>query len=69
MNLKLKKTELVNLSMDDKKLPDDLTPQVAGGITITFTVITRHTTEVYCHSRGPCGDGGDWNSFTCGMTL
>ncbi|MEN3159053.1 hypothetical protein ABC502_11780 [Alkalimonas sp. NCh-2] len=31
MKLDLKKSELVNLSQDNKVLPEALTPQVAGG--------------------------------------
>ena len=69
MKLELEKVELVNLTSNDKVLPRDMTPQVAGGVTATTVVITKYQTQQYCHSRGPCGDGGDWGSFTCGMTL
>lgn len=61
MKLDLKKRELVNLSHDDKKLPEDLTPQVGGG----GTVRTRPNTGLACYTRYNCDNTNRCNSHGC----
>lgn len=62
MKLNLNKSQLVNLSHDDKELPNELTPQVAGGsatcwtITTTVTVLASHPV-IGCGAGGDCGCG------------
>jgi hypothetical protein len=53
IRLELKKSELVNLSREDKVLPNELTPQVAGGWGTVVTV--RVTVPTLLN----CGGGGD----------
>jgi hypothetical protein len=56
MNLKLKRTTLINLSEDPEVLPDELTPQVGGGTTIC--TLTTTVTVLASHPAIGCGNGG-----------
>lgn len=68
MKLKLKKNELVDLTLDDNTLSDDATPNVAGG---------TYYTDQGCHATRTCPAtgspdcltrycGGPTNKFECG---
>lgn len=65
MDLKLKKSRLVNLSQDNQVLPDKLTQQVGGGgwtITTTVTVVASHPV-ITCG-----GGGGSGDTYTVGTS-
>lgn len=58
MKLKLKKSIVKTLSKDDKKLPVDMTPQVAGGDSYT-----QMHTDACMHETDGCATGHDFCDY------
>lgn len=70
MKLKLNKTHLKNLSLDEKALPMDMTPDIGGGAgTVTSSFCGKDSREnCYLTSRGSCAcdsDNAGCNTYTC----
>lgn len=57
MKLNLKKSQLVNLSLDNQALPNELTPQIAGG-NCTCGCCTPSTPAAGCGGGGTGTGGG-----------